>query len=148
MIYMRWRIRSINHCTAGSSSDTVAPTLFSTPSRIPSKLLFTLHVTSSSENMTRLDYYDEILQHALTRFRALLKPPTGTFTGQLPANVESNPTVIAVVLVLFNDYLGIKAREDTPLTRGFSRLLAIGFISAMKIERPDVIHSIATGDYK
>src|SRR5690554_113224 len=97
--------------------------------------------------MPRPESYDEVLQEALARFRALLKPPTATFTEQLPAGVESNPIVIAFVLILFEDYLGVKPDEDTPLTRVFNRMLAKDFVSVMKNERPDVIYSIATGDY-
>ncbi|KAF9957799.1 hypothetical protein BGZ65_001866 [Modicella reniformis] len=98
-------------------------------------------------NMPRPESYDDLLQETLARFRALLKPPAATFTEQLPADVESNPTLIAVVLILFEDYLGIRSDEDTPLTRVFNRVLAKDFISVMKNERPDVIYSLITGDY-
>lgn len=98
--------------------------------------------------MPRPQSYDALLQEALARFRSLLKPPTGPFTERLPPDVESNPTVIAVVLVLFQDYLGVQASEDTLLTRAFNRMLARDFIAVMKNERPDVIYSIATGDYR
>ncbi|KAF8957865.1 hypothetical protein BGZ46_002089 [Entomortierella lignicola] len=85
--------------------------------------------------------YDGILELLLARFRSLLKPPAAVFAEQLPADLESNPFLISIVITLLEN-LGYTCTESMPhdLNLLAHHLVAIDFISAMKVERPDIIH--------
>ncbi|KAG0205942.1 hypothetical protein BGX28_002534 [Mortierella sp. GBA30] len=93
-------------------------------------------------------HFDKMLLELLARFRSALKPQTANFTKQLPNNVESNPVLITAILIMFEDF-GLQFAKDTPddLTSLGVHLLAQDFITVMKNERPDVIYSMATGDF-
>lgn len=98
--------------------------------------------------MPRLGPHDGVFELLLARFRSLIKPQAAVFTKQLPADLESNQLLISIVMRLMKE-IGFAYNESSPyiLNLLYHRALAIDFISVMKIERPDIIYSFATGDF-
>ncbi|OAQ31018.1 hypothetical protein K457DRAFT_124722 [Linnemannia elongata AG-77] len=83
---------------------------------------------------------DDILELFLARFLSLMAPPDTPFTKELPANVESNPFVISIAMAILTD-MGFVHNESIPseLNELVHRTMAIDFISALKVVRPDFI---------
>ncbi|KAK3842547.1 MAG: hypothetical protein J3R72DRAFT_490350 [Linnemannia gamsii] len=90
--------------------------------------------------MPRLSLDDGVLEVFVARFLSLNKPPAAVFTKQLPADVESNQRLIMVAMALLTN-VGYVTKEGIPHDLGllYHRALAIDFISAVKVERPDII---------
>ncbi|KAG0071806.1 hypothetical protein BGZ90_012119 [Linnemannia elongata] len=89
--------------------------------------------------MTRLAN-DGTLKVLLARFHSLMKPPTEAFTKELPPDLESDPLLITFAMEMLI-HVGYAYNESIPydLMVLFHRALAIDFISAIKIDRPDVV---------
>ncbi|KAF9299145.1 hypothetical protein BGZ88_000659 [Linnemannia elongata] len=89
--------------------------------------------------MTRLAD-DGTLKVLLARFYSLMKPPTDAFTKELPADLESDPLLITFAMEMLI-HVGYAYNESIPydLMVLLHRALAIDFISAIKIDRPDVV---------
>jgi hypothetical protein len=84
---------------------------------------------------------DPMLEKLLARFRSLLRPPDAVFTEKLPDKVEWNPFVIVFFMHMLTE-IGFGYKDSIPhdIREIHHRALAIDFISAIKVERPDVIH--------
>src|SRR5689334_1296613 len=90
--------------------------------------------------MPRIGPDGDLLDNLLARFLSLMKPPDAPFTKQLPADVEWDPLMITFAMEMLI-HVGFAYNESIPydLMVLCHRALAIDFISAIKIDRPDVV---------